>query len=207
MTSSGNIHMKCLALTKMLLHAARWGHLAVNGVLLGPSSEAGKDSTNTLVITDAVPLFHQQLALSPMLDVALTQIEQRYSAQGLEIVGYYQANENVKDVVPDFVAKKITEKIAENYDSSCLVMIDNRKVCMELSSSPLIVSQLTQDGKWKNRDNKSVIVDQSSLDTVSDLLRRRVFHEITDFDLHFDDITLDWANTNLNKLMGSYAVA
>lgn len=208
MSNSSNIEIQCLALTKMVLHAARWSHHAVNGVLLGPASaEGSKDNSSGLVIADAVPLFHQQLALAPMLDVALTQIEQRFSAQGLEIVGYYQANENVRDVVPDFVAMKITEKIAENYDSACLIMLDNRKMSVNLESAPVIVSQLTQDGKWKNRDKSSVLVEPSSLLTVSNLLQRRVDQEITDFDLHLDDITCDWANLNLNALVRSFETA
>lgn len=53
----------------------------------------------------------------------------------------------------------------------------------------------------------SVLVESSSLQTVSTLLQRRVDQEITDFDLHLDDITCDWANLNLNALVRSFEAA
>ena len=74
--SSSGVSVNCVALSKLLLHAARYSHLAVNGVLLGPAgsvTQQGSAGTD-LRITDAVPLFHHTLALAPMLDVALTQV-------------------------------------------------------------------------------------------------------------------------------------
>lgn len=50
----------------MILHAAKYPHLAVNGILLG--SKEGKD------IVDVVPLFHQCLHVSPMAEIALVQV-------------------------------------------------------------------------------------------------------------------------------------
>ncbi|XP_018023393.1 ER membrane protein complex subunit 9 [Hyalella azteca] len=205
MSSNNQVNIKCAALAKIVLHSARWSHLAVNGVLLGPSLDAGK--TSELEIVDAVPLFHQQLSLAPMLDVALNMVETHYRSKGLQIVGYYQANEHVKDVVPDFVAMKITEKIAENYDSACLIMLDNRKVCLQMESNPLIVSQVTQDGKWKNRDKSCVTLESRSLSSVSELLQKQVHQEIVDFDLHFDDISFNWTNAPINDLINSFVAA
>lgn len=58
------------AYTKMILHAAKYPHCAVNGILL--SSNAGKDKS--VQIVDAVPLFHQCLHVSPMAEIALVQV-------------------------------------------------------------------------------------------------------------------------------------
>ncbi|KAF2351544.1 ER membrane protein complex subunit 8/9 [Trinorchestia longiramus] len=201
MSGNSQVNIKSIALAKIVFHSARWSHLSVNGVLLGPSGDAETE------ITDAVPLFHQQLALTPMLDIALNMIEEHYHKQGLQIVGYYQANEHIKDVVPDFVAMKITEKIAENYDSAYLLMLDNRKVGLQMDTNPLIVSQVTQDGKWKNKDKSSVTLESRSLVTVSELLQKQVHQEVVDFDLHFDDITLNWTNQPINDLMRSFVAA
>lgn len=68
---SGDISLGCSALTKMLLHAARYPHSAVSGVVLAQGK--GGDSSN-MVLVDAVPLFHLQLGLAPMLEVALTRV-------------------------------------------------------------------------------------------------------------------------------------
>ena len=57
--------------SKVLLHASRYPHKAVNGVLLGffDSNDNGR-----MRVLDAVPLFHQCLGLAPMLEIALTQV-------------------------------------------------------------------------------------------------------------------------------------
>lgn len=63
------------AYCKMMLHAAKYPHCAVNGVLLSECSKS-KDSKKgqNLVYTDAIPLFHICLHVSPMAEIALTQV-------------------------------------------------------------------------------------------------------------------------------------
>lgn len=53
---------------KTILHLAKYPHCAVNGLLLGVATDDG------LAIEDVIPLFHQCLHLSPMIEVALTQV-------------------------------------------------------------------------------------------------------------------------------------
>lgn len=205
---SADISISCPALAKILLHAARYPQAAVSGVVLAPArSGGGGDAPTTVTLVDAVPLFHLHLSLAPMLEVALTQIEQRYKGEGLIIAGYYQANENIKDNVPDFVALKVAEKIAENNNDACLIMIDNRRLCLDLQSAPVIVSQLTSEGKWKSKDKSSVHVEAGALDVVSQLLQRRVQHDVCDFDNHLDDLTCDWSNPQINKLLTTLSAA
>ena len=52
----------------VVLHAARYPQLAISGVLLGKTSEAG------VAITGALALFHTQV-FAPMLEVALLQVQ------------------------------------------------------------------------------------------------------------------------------------
>ncbi|XP_045106381.1 ER membrane protein complex subunit 8-like isoform X1 [Portunus trituberculatus] len=207
---SADISLSCAALAKILLHAARYPQTAVSGVVLAPARSGGGGDTgapSTVTLVDAVPLFHLNLSLAPMLEVALTQIEQWYKAEGLVIAGYYQANENIKDNLPDFVALKVAEKIAENNNDACLIMIDNSRLCLDLLSAPVIVSQLTSEGKWKSKDRSSVHVEPGALDVVSQLLQRRVQHDVCDFDNHLDDLTCDWANPQINKLLTTLSAA
>ena len=58
------------AYAKMLLHAAKYPHKSVNGVLLG--EDVLHDGE--LFVLDAIPLFHHCLGLAPMLEVALAQV-------------------------------------------------------------------------------------------------------------------------------------
>lgn len=80
-------HLESLAFAKIVLHVSKYPHAAVNGVLLG-DPVGGK-----LLIHDCIPLFHGCLTLTPMLEVALTQIEAYCDAMNWKICGYYQANE------------------------------------------------------------------------------------------------------------------
>lgn len=66
----GEVEISARAYVKMCLHAARYPHAAVNGLLLAPAPRSGE----CLCLTDCVPLFHSHLALSVMLEVALNQV-------------------------------------------------------------------------------------------------------------------------------------
>ena len=64
------------AYAKMILHCAKYPHCAVNGVLLAESLKTkGSKNSENLLFVDAIPLFHICLHLSPMYEVALTQVE------------------------------------------------------------------------------------------------------------------------------------
>ena len=67
-----DISVSTRAYSKLLLHAAKYPHRAVNGVLLAEKTKS-KDS-KSIKFVDAVPLFHLTLGLAPMLEVALTQV-------------------------------------------------------------------------------------------------------------------------------------
>ena len=60
------------AYTKMIFHAAKYPHCAVNGVLL--ADKESSVSKKGLHIVDAIPLFHQCLYVSPMVEIALIQV-------------------------------------------------------------------------------------------------------------------------------------
>lgn len=58
------------AYAKILFHAAKYPHLAVNGLLLADKSSKSKYPA----IVDAIPLFHRCLYVTPMAEVALIQV-------------------------------------------------------------------------------------------------------------------------------------
>lgn len=65
-----DIKINAKAYCKLILHAAKYPHCAVNGVLLAKCSPKNKE----IEFVDAVPLFHLALNLTPMAEVALTQV-------------------------------------------------------------------------------------------------------------------------------------
>lgn len=64
------ITINAKAYCKLILHAAKYPHCAVNGVLLAKVSNKSKE----LEFVDAIPLFHVGLNLTPMAEIALTQV-------------------------------------------------------------------------------------------------------------------------------------
>lgn len=73
------------AYCKMLLHAAKYPHRAVNGLLVAEKHK--KDSTrNSVLCVDCVPLFHGALALAPMLEVALTLVRRFFNKFSCNVI-------------------------------------------------------------------------------------------------------------------------
>jgi len=194
------------AYSKILLHACKYPHKAINGVLLAEeTTTSGKDAamSSPRRILDAVPLFHQCLGLAPMLEIALTQIDTYCRTEKLQIVGYYQANENVDDNAPDTIAYKIAEKINDNVSGGgMLVMVDNEKMDVECKEVALDVYTLDQNSnKWNSTNPWYLIGGDSSLALVSELITGKTYQNLVDFDNHLDDVSLDWLNTPINKLV------
>ncbi len=148
----GDLTFSSRAYAKMLLHAAKFPHASVSGLLLGPSEDR-------LSVSDAVPLFHQAQGLSPMVEVALAQVEAACGAGrgggGLAIRGYYHANENFRDSSVDVFSQRVADKVADNASSSSsspvfLATVDNRRLGLAMDSHALIVSQ-NVDGQFKTK--------------------------------------------------------
>ncbi len=71
--SSPNYHLEDLAYAKLILHAVKYPHQTVNGVLLGHPPSSG-----IVVIVDAVPLQHHWTNLSPMMEVGLGMVRSTF---------------------------------------------------------------------------------------------------------------------------------
>eukprot|EP00794_Sanderia_malayensis_P018824 gene18824-20720_t len=184
------------AYSKILLHACKYPHKAVNGVVIAESL-----SGNEISIVDAIPLFHQCLGLAPMLEVALSQIDAYCKGSKLQIAGYYQANENFNTNEPDTIAYKISEKLLEFNNHSLLFMIDNTKMGAECAELALKL-YTSNDGRWKHKDgNWHLQGGESGLAIVSELIRSKAYQSLIDFDNHLDNITEDWLNITINKLL------
>lgn len=67
------------AYVKMLLHAAKYPHNAVNGVLLAEKVD------KTWNVVDAIPLFHISLFLSPMAEIALVHVDELAAKRNLKV--------------------------------------------------------------------------------------------------------------------------
>ncbi|KAL4856488.1 ER membrane protein complex subunit 8/9 [Chlorella vulgaris] len=122
-------HVDQAALLKILLHATKHPSSGVNGVLLGTlqAASGGGAASATLRVTDAIPVCHGFITLTPVLETALSQIEQHVKAQqgtkGLRIVGYYQCNERLSDSELGG-GRRVADRIEAAYPESVALVLD-----------------------------------------------------------------------------------
>ncbi|XP_033340016.2 ER membrane protein complex subunit 8/9 [Megalopta genalis] len=191
---------------KIILHATKYPHCAINGLLLAKQKSKSDAKSAELRIEDAIPLFHICLHVSPMAEIALTMVDQYATSKGLVIAGYYLANETIHDLSTDKPAHRIADKIVENYGNGLLVVVDNKHITFEMYLNTLRVSQYV-DGKWKLKDIMDVSYDEGVINTnfLYFLLTAEMYKNLVDFDNHLDNISLDWQNNTLNKIIDGAA--
>lgn len=190
------------AYAKIILHAAKYPHCAINGLLLAKQKSKSDSGLLELRIEDAIPLFHVCPHVSPMAEIALILADEVAATKGLVLAGYYLANENINDVSTERPAHRIADKIAENNGNAVMVVVDNREVTFGMDSNPLRVSHFI-DGKWKSRDQTNVMYDTAKArgNIIHSLLKSEHYRTLIDFDNHLDDVSLNWENKTLNKII------
>lgn len=189
-----NFKISARAYSKMVLHAAKYPHCAVNGLLLA----SAKDSSNNIEIIDVMPLFHQNLHLTPMAEIALVQTEALAAANDLQIAGYYAACELFQDDTIDKApGVRIADKIAENNPNAAFIVIGNSILGGRDNGPALSVSQ-SKEGHWVSTSYTLNQIDDT-LDAVELLIERGAMKDLYDFDNHLDNIKNDWTNAHLNR--------
>ncbi|XP_067613556.1 ER membrane protein complex subunit 8/9 homolog [Eurosta solidaginis] len=184
------------AYAKTIFHAAKYPHLAVNGLLLAEKQLKG----NTVQIVDAIPLFHQCLYLTPMAEIALTQVDVYAERENLVIAGYYVAQENFDDnSIEKAPAAKIADKILEHYKNACFVLIDNKLMSINHTQVALKVYNSNGDVPRWTKASYTLAKSKSTLEAVTELLQRGAMRELVDFDNHLDNPEKDWTNANFNR--------
>lgn len=117
------------------------------------------------------------------------------------VAGYYTANENLKENSFEKAYHRIADKIAENFGAACLFVIDNGKLGPVLKTHALKVAQFT-DGKFRPLDGQKIVLNPNDTTEIcSDLLREKAYEQLVDFDNHLDDISRDWMNHEVNRLI------
>jgi hypothetical protein len=72
------LEMSTRAYCKLIMHAAKYPSCAINGLLLAKRDDlrpgGATAAARVIKYTDCIPLFHLGTGLTPMLEVALTQV-------------------------------------------------------------------------------------------------------------------------------------
>jgi len=130
-----NVVVSPLALTTMLLHAAKHGTTCVHGILVGSFS------AETVRITSAIPVCHEA-PTKPLVDTSLNLVD------GV-VVGWYTAPERLQDEKPGAPALRIAASLAaaNSQGEPVLVVLQNEAVadCLSGGSKTDVIKAYGKD--------------------------------------------------------------
>ncbi|XP_041986832.1 ER membrane protein complex subunit 8/9 homolog [Aricia agestis] len=199
----GDVYVETVAHAKIVLHAAKYPHCAVNGLLIAENQ--GKANKDDLVIVDAVPLFHHSHNLAPMAEIALTKVDLDTQAKNRMIVGYYAASENFYENTPERCpSQKIADKILEFYPKAVFVVVDNKNFLPPESVKEGLKGFRYSDSKWKQIKPKNMLIALPDIELIVWLLSTKSNKILVDFDNYLDDMTLDWNNSEVEKTISKH---
>lgn len=203
MASGTQVSISLKAYAKLLSHVVQYPYTAVNGVLL---THSDKSEDGELEVVDAVPLFHVSLGLSPMLIVALTQIEEYASNKSMKICGYYHANEYHADNEVGAIATKIADKIADNSDQCCLLMVDNEKLSHLTTDLPFraLVPSDSERVEWRPAPKPKLQYGEKGMLLGFEIVKEKLYRDVIDMDNHYDNVKLHWKNVALEEIVQMY---
>ncbi|NXU55358.1 EMC8 protein, partial [Turnix velox] len=101
---------------------------------------------------------------------------------------------------PNQVAEKVASRIAEGFNDTALIMVDNTKFTTECVEPAIHVYEL-HENKWRCKDpHIDFCEDWNEAQRIaSSLLDSKSYETLVDFDNHLDDIRNDWTNPEINK--------
>ena len=132
-------------------------------------------------------------------------IEEYFSAKGLNIVGYFHANEGSDDSELGSVAKNIGDHICRYFPQAAVLLLDNKKLdALKKSKDRSAIMQLyvrDTSKNWKlvqsDGNNRFSLKEPSANLVLLDYIASEKWNDVVDFDDHLDDISKDWLNPGL----------
>ena len=189
------------AYVKLVLHALKHPLRGVCGALVGRA--VGDDAVE---VTDALPMLHSTLAVTPSAEIALEQCAAHADlAGGLRLVGVYVANELEKDVSLGRFASKLADaaRSASPGGKGCALVLDPAKLARAVADGggpPAVILMTRGAERWER------VADQSAALTcagggcakLARCYRDGMADRVIDFDDHLDDPADDWRNGHLD---------
>ncbi|XP_026147605.1 ER membrane protein complex subunit 9 isoform X2 [Mastacembelus armatus] len=108
---------------------------------------------------------------------------------------------------PTPCALKIADKIAEQFDSAVLLMLDGSKMSPDYRVPPIVMYE-RKDSRWLPKDKHMIMLRQweETRAIAGQMLESGDHMQLVDFDSHLDDITKDWTNQKLNTKIAELAL-
>ena len=182
----GTVVLSEVAYTKVLLHAQKYPHCAVDGFLVGSSSASS--GPPSLTVDDALPLFHNGTT-ALLLEAATSMAEEHARSLSKSLVGYYFANAHLEDESVPAVAPGILGPLEAALAAPvCQLQLSNKRLADPRESGLVARTRRVGDaGSWNEELRVEATATSRYLDVPEEV-------GVVDFDLHFNDVTKDWRN-------------
>ncbi|QRV95602.1 hypothetical protein RhiJN_23620 [Ceratobasidium sp. AG-Ba] len=184
------------AYTKVIVHAAKYPHAPVNGVLIGKASTGN----GTVLVEDAIPLLHEWTSLSPMMEIGLDMARTHAESMGMTLLGYYQATQRLDDTEGlSPVGQRIASNLKDKYKDAFALVVDSVSIA-STTTPPLIPYTSNSSQSW-SRTNFSptfALADPDSPARALEIIRKdSAYASFGDFDDHLQDVSVDWLRGGL----------
>ncbi|KAG8746458.1 hypothetical protein FRC10_004897 [Ceratobasidium sp. 414] len=184
------------AYTKVIVHAAKYPHAPVNGVLIGrPTPSDG----GSVVVEDAIPLLHQWTSLSPMMEIGLDLARTHAESMGMNLLGYYQATQRLDDEEGlSAVGQRIASNLKDKFKNAFALVIDSASIA-STTTPPLILYTSSSGQSWSRTTLSTFALAESDSPARALAIIRKdsPFANFGDFDDHLQDVTVDWLRGGL----------
>ncbi|KAG6610371.1 uncharacterized protein IUM83_19851 [Phytophthora cinnamomi] len=182
---------------KLALHAAKRPASAACGLLLGREQGQG------FSVADAVPLFHHEAPLAPLLEVACAMADAHAQRHKLKVVGLYFAGSGYSPSDSgnglSHFAEKLADKVEANCSRACVLVLDGQQLG---NPSKTGLQFLLKDVKrgWTKVDNRLKVADDAA-QVLTAGLKQDVQKDVVDFEEHLEDPSQDWRNPHVVELL------
>merc|ERR1711865_42137 len=176
------------AYTTIAMHALKYPDCAICGVLVGQPDN----------ILRAVPLLHGQVTLSPMLEVAFSQVEAMIEDEGHgEIVGFYQANSHYQDETLTDSTLRVANKIRGFCADASILVIRNNALGGIAKDPEQLFAVYQWDGNKKDWKCSKVLEASENVGApVMKAFQEKKHMDIKDFDDHLETPASDWLHND-----------
>jgi hypothetical protein len=194
------ISLSFKAYGKIVAHVLKHPQTILNGVLIGTIIQEG--DSESILVQDAIPLFHTSINLSLPLEVAIAQIKSYCQSRNLNIIGYYHCHHSASSEVTEQAKATFELLKSHSLGTFLLFCVDSKAIYIDSDDSGVSVYE------EKNSAYKQVegignlsISGHSKVNIVKEALRKTKALDVNDFDDHLDDISKGWLNDELNATL------
>ena len=194
------------AYVKIIAHLFKYPDRPVVGLLLG------NNNSSVPAVLDVVPLFHSHsYALASSVELALQQVDIYAQANGLSIVGLYASSASMpmpssRGLEAQWILPLAT-KLLDLNKKAISIVVDNARLVSAITQKPLtptgaLVALTYSNKRWNAVNGNGVHVEANAVTKARKMLLSHdnkhgleLFHQLSDFDDHLDDVSRDWTNT------------